>query len=832
MELRLRPENKDTMDNLDHSTVMKTASSPTSGSDCNLDFGQSHLSISNQKDESDDNGLQNSSSSKKHSPSSAYDTEPYGGDAGTGVITKSSPLRHKRTNFNNCNSRAIAGVAVASSRNGWLSNRFWGCLEPLWKILSKPALDASKDTWEIPFESIEDLEWVGSGAQGAVFHGKYNNKSVAVKKVKHLEETSKIAEFRKFKHENVVSFIGICSQPPCYCIIMEYCTQGQLYEVLRSQRQIPPTLMLDWSTHIACGMSYLHLHKVIHRDLKSPNILITDKDVLKISDFGTSKKWEDQSTKMSFAGTVAWMAPEVIRNEPVSEKVDLWSYGVILWELLTGEIPYLDVDSSAIIWGVGSDSMSLPVPTTCPEGFKLLLRQCWSSKSQNRPSFNQVLRHLEIAAADLLASPQQSFFASQVSWREEIALYFKKIQCEGTQIHKLNDELIKRRQEELQHAQDIREHYEQKLEHANNLYLELSSCLLQLEQREKQLSRHEDMLYHNVDGRSSLPSVHSGNLGKLLNEHLGKLQPVAREEKTVKHFDMDMKNSPSTSQVVSNGRRSHKRQGSRGSTTRILAELRRADRMKGISNNNNKKETVILSSYDLAHPSIVSIQRDNTSPSALCIGCDGRNSLTSECIERSVKSSPRSSMGKSSKICNSSTFPTQQTHRKYSSDTSDSSDPQSFRRSRSCRFPRNRRCNSISYQGSPRSRSVQFEVRCQTSQSLCSLSQARRSSDNFRCLSKLSEKHSNSLNEVCDHSENSGMNNGHEHNILQRNVGSCSVPSKLSLQSVPPSMTLTKLKAIVPLQDESGRDYSDAYSSNENNTSDRSDSPETKRIQM
>ncbi|XP_019467211.1 mitogen-activated protein kinase kinase kinase 12-like [Meleagris gallopavo] len=170
---------------------------------------------------------------------------------------------------------------------------------------------------------------------------------------------------------------GVCTQAPCYCIIMEFCAQGQLYEVLRAGRKVTPSLLVDWSMGIAGGMNYLHLHKIIHRDLKSPNMLITYDDVVKISDFGTSKELIDKSTKMSFAGTVAWMAPEVIRNEPVSEKVDIWSFGVVLWELLTGEIPYKDVDSSAIIWGVGSNSLHLPVPSGCPDGFKVLLRQCW-----------------------------------------------------------------------------------------------------------------------------------------------------------------------------------------------------------------------------------------------------------------------------------------------------------------------------------------------------------------------------------------------------------------------------------------------------------------------
>ncbi|NWH74494.1 M3K13 kinase, partial [Psilopogon haemacephalus] len=194
------------------------------------------------------------------------------------------------------------------------------------------------DTWEVPFEEISELQWLGSGAQGAVFLGKFRAEEVAIKKVRDQNETD-IKHLRKLKHPNIIAFKGVCTQAPCYCIIMEYCAHGQLYEVLRAGRKVTPRLLVDWSTGIASGMNYLHLHKIIHRDLKSPNVLVTHTDAVKISDFGTSKELSDKSTKMSFAGTVAWMAPEVIRNEPVSEKVDIWSFGVVLWELLTGEIP-------------------------------------------------------------------------------------------------------------------------------------------------------------------------------------------------------------------------------------------------------------------------------------------------------------------------------------------------------------------------------------------------------------------------------------------------------------------------------------------------------------
>ncbi|XP_063162920.1 mitogen-activated protein kinase kinase kinase 13 [Candoia aspera] len=411
----------------------------------------------------------------------------------------------------------------SGSGNGGFLEGLFGCLKPVWNIIGKVYSTDYKlqqqDTWEVPFEEISELQWLGSGAQGAVFLGKFRTEEVAIKKVREQSETD-IKHLRKLKHPNIIAFKGVCTQAPCYCIIMEYCAHGQLYEVLRAGRKITPRLLVDWSTGIASGMNYLHLHKIIHRDLKSPNVLVTHNDTVKISDFGTSKELSDKSTKMSFAGTVAWMAPEVIRNEPVSEKVDIWSFGVVLWELLTGEIPYKDVDSSAIIWGVGSNSLHLPVPSTCPDGFKILMKQTWQSKPRNRPSFRQTLMHLDIASADVLATPQETYFKSQAEWREEVKKHFEKIKSEGTCIHRLDEELIRRRREELRHALDIREHYERKLERANNLYMELSAIMLQLEVREKELLKREQAVEKKYPGTYKRhpvrPIIHANAMEKLM----------------------------------------------------------------------------------------------------------------------------------------------------------------------------------------------------------------------------------------------------------------------------------------------------------------------------
>ncbi|XP_057594606.1 mitogen-activated protein kinase kinase kinase 13 isoform X2 [Hippopotamus amphibius kiboko] len=507
-------------------------------------------------------------------------------------------------NSNTVNGEGTSGtedIKIQFSRSGSSSGGFleglFGCLRPVWNIIGKAYSTDYKlqqqDTWEVPFEEISELQWLGSGAQGAVFLGKFRAEEVAIKKVREQNETD-IKHLRKLKHPNIIAFKGVCTQAPCYCIIMEYCAHGQLYEVLRAGRKITPRLLVDWSTGIASGMNYLHLHKIIHRDLKSPNVLVTHTDAVKISDFGTSKELSDKSTKMSFAGTVAWMAPEVIRNEPVSEKVDIWSFGVVLWELLTGEIPYKDVDSSAIIWGVGSNSLHLPVPSTCPDGFKILMKQTWQSKPRNRPSFRQTLMHLDIASADVLATPQETYFKSQAEWREEVKKHFEKIKSEGTCIHRLDEELIRRRREELRHALDIREHYERKLERANNLYMELSAIMLQLEMREKELIKREQAVEKKYPGTYKRhpvrPIIHSNAMEKLMKRkgvpHRPGMQakrpdllrsegiPSVEVAPTASPLSGSPKMSTSSSKSRHRSKPRHRRGGSRGSHSDFVAILK------------------------------------------------------------------------------------------------------------------------------------------------------------------------------------------------------------------------------------------------------------------
>uniref|UniRef100_A0A8C3V2R3 mitogen-activated protein kinase kinase kinase n=1 Tax=Catharus ustulatus TaxID=91951 RepID=A0A8C3V2R3_CATUS len=293
-------------------------------------------------------------------------------------------------------------------------------------------------------EGLRLEEVIGAGGFGRVFRGTWRGQVVAVKAARGDAGAAGAASLRRearlyarLRHPNVVALRAVCLEPPHLCLVMEFAAGGPLSRALAGRR-VPPAVLLDWARQVARGMRYLHSGTpvpLIHRDLKSSNVLLAQPVVgddvsgktLKITDFGLAREWQ-RTTKMSAAGTYAWMAPEVIRASTFSKGSDVWSYGVLLWELLTGEVPYRGIDGLAVAYGVAVNKLTLPIPSTCPPPFAQLMAACWEQDPHRRPGFGSILRRLGgLEPAGL--GPPESFHSLQESWRREIQGLFDELRA-------------------------------------------------------------------------------------------------------------------------------------------------------------------------------------------------------------------------------------------------------------------------------------------------------------------------------------------------------------------------------------------------------------------
>ncbi|XP_016297794.1 mitogen-activated protein kinase kinase kinase 9-like [Sinocyclocheilus anshuiensis] len=314
---------------------------------------------------------------------------------------------------------------------------------------------------QIDFSELALEEMIGVGGFGKVYHAIWKGMEVAVKAARRdpdedvsqtLESVRQEAKlFAMLSHPNIMGLLGVCLQEPNLCLVMEYARGGPLNRALAGKR-IPPHTLVDWAVQIARAMLYLHCQAivpVIHRDLKSSNILILERvenddlsnKTLKVTDFGLAREWH-RTTKMSAAGTYAWMAPEVIRSSTFSKGSDVWSYGVLLWELLTGEVPFRGIDGLAVAYGVAMNKLSLPIPSTCPEPFARLMEDCWNVDPHARPPFTSILDQLTaIEESGFFEMPAESFQSLQDDWKLEVQEMFDQLRAKEKELRSWEEEL-------------------------------------------------------------------------------------------------------------------------------------------------------------------------------------------------------------------------------------------------------------------------------------------------------------------------------------------------------------------------------------------------------
>ncbi|XP_059837382.1 mitogen-activated protein kinase kinase kinase 7 isoform X3 [Hypanus sabinus] len=253
---------------------------------------------------------------------------------------------------------------------------------------------------EIDYNEIDVEEVVGRGAFGVVCKAKWRGKDVAIKQIEsESERKAFIVELRQLSrvtHPNIVKLYGACLNP--VCLVMEYAEGGSLYNVLHGAEPLPyytAAHAMNWCLQCAQGVAYLHGMKpkaLIHRDLKPPNLLlVAGGTVLKICDFGTACDIQTHMTNNK--GSAAWMAPEVFEGSNYSEKCDVFSWGIILWEVITRRKPFDEIGGPAfrIMWAVHNGTRP-PLIKNLPKPIESLMTRCWSKDPAQRPSMEEIVR--------------------------------------------------------------------------------------------------------------------------------------------------------------------------------------------------------------------------------------------------------------------------------------------------------------------------------------------------------------------------------------------------------------------------------------------------------
>jgi len=214
----------------------------------------------------------------------------------------------------------------------------------------------SRNEWEIDVNQVHLLSRIATSSFGQVYKAEYLGQEVAVKIIKDVMENPRlynefmqeVSIMKRIRHKNIVQFIGASTAKPGLFLVVEYMENGSVHDYLR-KGPLPYADILKIALEVARGMDYLHRCHIIHRDLKTANLLIDKNGTVKIADFGVARVSDNNCCSTAETGTYRWMAPEVIEHKPYNYKADVYSYAITLWELLTGEVSMFDVTATDVL---------------------------------------------------------------------------------------------------------------------------------------------------------------------------------------------------------------------------------------------------------------------------------------------------------------------------------------------------------------------------------------------------------------------------------------------------------------------------------------------------
>ena len=263
----------------------------------------------------------------------------------------------------------------------------------------------TKDQWEIPKSSIQLTKRLGQGNFGDVWEGCWNATTlVAVKTLKpgtmarsaFLEEAQIM---KRLRHEKLIQLYAVCTQEEPIYIVTELMRHGSLLEYLHSDlgKLLSLAQLIDMSAQIASGMAYLEVQRYVHRDLAARNILVNEGNICKVADFGLTRLISDNeySAREGTKFPIKWTAPEAALYGRFTIKSDVWSFGVLLTELVTyGRIPYPGMTNAEVLRAV-EQGYRMPCPGQCEMPLYEIMLECWKADPDVRPTFEYLKYRLE-----------------------------------------------------------------------------------------------------------------------------------------------------------------------------------------------------------------------------------------------------------------------------------------------------------------------------------------------------------------------------------------------------------------------------------------------------
>ena len=316
----------------------------------------------------------------------------------------------------------LEAVEAGARRDAGLQQQVRGLSDSLQRRTKNDFVRQTKDNqleqFEVEPDYVEDKPFA-KGGEGEVCMGEYQGDSVVLKKMSLVGVTAtkrqkmlnsfkgELAIMVRLRSPRVAQFYGVVTTDSTFLgLVMEYCPGGSLRDALNTDDEITSNRRRIWVSDVALGMSYLYSQGVEHRDLKALNVLLTRDLRCKVTDFGLSKCEDLKTTATTtmggagLAGTPAFMAPELLDDNTFTEKSDVYSYAIVLWEIWDRGVPWRGLKPVQITRQVVDKHQRPPVPPAMPAELRKLMVRAWAHKPGARPSFR------EIAAAVRVSTPR------------------------------------------------------------------------------------------------------------------------------------------------------------------------------------------------------------------------------------------------------------------------------------------------------------------------------------------------------------------------------------------------------------------------------------------